>query len=176
MKKLTVIVMLIGAMSSFSTGSGEMIREIGQEQQTKIYYDIPLDQDMQDKIRESCEETDIDMTMVFAIIEKESGYNSDAVGDGENSFGLMQIQPRWHADRMDKLGVSNLLDPYQNVEVGIDILCELSSKEKGDYWTLMAYNGGEQMADKNAQNATVTPYAAEVKQIQERIESSAYAA
>ena len=40
MKKLTVIVMLIGAVSSFSTGSGEIFREIGQEQQLQTYYDV----------------------------------------------------------------------------------------------------------------------------------------
>ena len=101
----------------------------------------------------------VSYTHLLAVIEKESGYNADAVGDGEKSFGLMQIQPRWHKGRMDRLGVTDLLDPYQNIIVGADILKELSSKEKGDDWTIMAYNGGEQMADEHAENGTITSYA-----------------
>ena len=53
MKKLTVIVMLIGAVSSFSTGSGEIFREIGQEQQLQTYYDVPLEKELQDHIKGS---------------------------------------------------------------------------------------------------------------------------
>ena len=174
MKKLTVIVMLIGAVSSFSTGSGEIFREIGQEQQMQTYYDVPLEKELQDHIREVCTGNGIDMTMVLAVMEKESGYNADAVGDGEKSFGLMQIQPRWHKGRMDRLGVTDLFDPYQNIIVGADILKELSSKEKGDDWTIMAYNGGEQMADEHAENGTTTSYADGVNAIRERIRNSAY--
>ena len=50
------------------------------------------------------------------------------MGDVHESFGLMQIQPKWHEDRMRRLGVTDLLDPEQNVRVGADLLSEHLSK------------------------------------------------
>ena len=86
---------------------------------------------MQEHIRQLCDEYGVDMPLVLAIIGQESNYRPDAVGDNGNSLGLMQIQPRWHQSRMDKLGVTDLLDPYQHVTVGIDLLAKLISENKG---------------------------------------------
>ena len=51
---------------------------------------------------------------------------------------------------MDKLGVDDLLDPYQNVSVGIDFLAELIKKYDGNVEkALVAYNMGASGAYKN---------------------------
>ena len=91
------------------------------------------------------------------------------MGDGHGSFGLMQIQPKWHEDRMRRLGVTDLLDPEQNVRVGADLLSELLSKEKGTEWALMAYNGGEAFADRFAAQGSISDYAARVLEYREEI-------
>lgn len=131
-------------------------------------YDVPLSADLQEHIRQLCDDYGVDMPLVLAIIGQESNYQTDAVGDDGNSIGLMQIQPRWHQGRMDRLGVTDLLDPYQNVTVGIDLLADLIDKG-GTRWAIMAYNAGTETADYYITIGTITDYAAEVERLREEI-------
>lgn len=106
-------------------------------------YPVPLDGEFQIFVIEQAEENGIDPAIIFAMIERESSYRAGVVGDNGNSFGLMQIQPRWHSERMGRLGCHNLLDPYQNVTVGVDFLAELLDRYDGDMGkALTAYNRG----------------------------------
>lgn len=127
-------------------------------------YNIPLSADLQTYIFGLCEERSIDPTIILGMIKKESMYQADVIGDNGNSFGLMQIQPRWHEARMEKLGVTNLLDPYQNVLVGIDLFDELMDRGRGVEWALMAYNGGTSYANNMAAAGKVSDYAVTVMQ------------
>lgn len=118
------------------------------------YYDsVPLDKHLQNYIIKQAHAKGIQPQIVMAMIERESDYDITNMGDGGESYGLMQIQPKWHSERMDKLGCTDLLDPYQNVTVGIDYLCELLSRYDGDMAkALVAYNQGHY-------KGTVTAYA-----------------
>ena len=118
------------------------------------YYDsIPLDKELQNYIIKQAHANGIQPQIVMAMIERESDYNIACMGDGGESYGLMQIQPKWHSERMEKLGCTDLLDPYQNVTVGIDYLCELLSRYEGDVAkALVGYNQGQY-------KGTVTAYA-----------------
>ena len=110
----------------------------------KAAYNVPLDGELQLFIINECEEHHIDPAVVISVIDAESDFDADAIGDNGNSLGLMQIQPRWHQERMDKLGVTNLLDPYQNVTVGVDYLAELLDYYDGNMAkALIAYNAGQ---------------------------------
>lgn len=133
------------------------------------YYDVPLSEDLQDHIFALCEEHDIDPALVIAMIKRESNYKARAVGDKGNSLGLMQIQPRWHYERMDRLDCPDLLDPYQNVTVGIDILSDLFAKGKPVEWVLMAYNGGRAYANRNWNSGVVSSYASKVLDIRDNL-------
>lgn len=106
-------------------------------------WDVPLEHDLQLFIADLCEEVSIDPELVLAMIEQESQWNPEAVGDGGNSLGLMQVQPRWHSARMEKLGCDDLLNPYENVVVGIDILTEKMAKYDTTGEALTAYNAGD---------------------------------
>jgi soluble lytic murein transglycosylase-like protein len=117
-----------------------------------VLYDVPLDAELQLHIIEEADEHGIDPAIVMAMAYKESSCRPSAIGDGGKSFGLLQIQPRWHSARMNKLGCADLLDPYQNVVVGIDYLCDLLSKYGDMGKALTAYNRGHY-------NGTVTQYA-----------------
>ena len=112
-------------------------------------YDVPLDYDLQVYIIQTCEELNIDAAVVMAMIFFESSYQADAIGDGGDSLGLMQIQPEWQKERMERLDVTNLLHPYQNVTVGIDYLAELMDKHNGNTeMALIEYNAGQPNAYK----------------------------
>lgn len=105
-------------------------------------YDIPLDAELQAHIVAVCDTYSVSPELVIGVIAKESGYNIAASGDNGNSQGLMQIQPKWHRERMARLECTDLFDPYQNVLVGVDILAELLSQYQTTEMALMVYNAG----------------------------------
>lgn len=123
------------------------------------YFDVPLSEDLQSYIFELCESYEVDSTIIVAMIFRESSFRAHIVGDHGNSLGLMQIQPKWFQERMRELGLTNLLDPYQNVTLGIDYVAELMSSGKSIEWVLMAYNGGRTYANAKAAEGVVTEYA-----------------
>jgi len=131
-------------------------------------YPVPLDDNLQDWIITQCGD-DIDPALVLAVIAVETAgtWNPEAVGDNGNSIGLMQIYKRYHEARIEKLGVFDLTDPYQNTAVGIDILKELSAGGKDEAWLLMAYNGGAAYADGRWEMADISRYAKKVMMLEE---------
>lgn len=121
--------------------------------------DIPLDEELQIWLIDYCKDIHINPYMIMAMCEKESQYNANAVGDSGRSLGIMQIQPKWHEWRMDKLGCTDLMDARQNMMVGIDILMDLYSKCNDTAWVLMAYNGGSAYANRNCNAGNISEYA-----------------
>lgn len=103
-----------------------------------------------DYIEETAESYGISPKLVKAIIEVESGGDANAVGDNGNSLGLMQIQPRYHAQRL-KEGES-LLDPKVNVRVGCEILSEIMAKHGTLDEVLTVYNAGHDTGDRSYAN------------------------
>lgn len=106
-------------------------------------YDVPLPEPLQLHIINTCMEYDIDPAIVISMIRYESNYNPKAVGDGGDSIGLMQIQPKWHSKRMEKLGCTDLRDPFQNVTVGVAILAEKMASYDTAGEALTAYSAGD---------------------------------
>lgn len=103
--------------------------------------DIPLDGETQAYLRAACEESGVTYELALAVIWKETGYQN-VIGDSGNSVGYMQVQPRWHQERMNRLGVDDLSDPYGNFRVGCAYLAELLRKYDTDK-ALTAYNTGK---------------------------------
>ena len=91
-----------------------------------------------DYIEIICQERGICPELVEAIIERESGWDPEAVNG--DCIGLMQVSEKWHRERMERLGVTDLTDPYDNILVGVDYLSELSGKYEVGL-ALMIYNG-----------------------------------
>lgn len=108
---------------------------------TWVRYDVPLSDDLQQRIEEICKEYGVEANVVMAIIEVESGCDPTLVGDNGHSWGLMQIYNSEHIPRCVRLGAWNLLDPVMNVRVGVDYLAELLNYGHGMEWALSFYNG-----------------------------------
>ena len=123
--------------------------------------DIPLDAEVQQQLWQACEETGITYELALAVIWKETNFRN-ITGDSGESFGYMQVQPRWHSDRMDRYGVTDLMDPYGNFLVGCDYLAELAAKDRGIEWMLHAYNGGPAYANNLAKAGKTSQYAKDV--------------
>ncbi len=130
----------------------------------RTYFDVPLEEELQDYIFDICEEYGVDPELIVSMIFHESNFDSAVIGENDSgySYGLMQIMPRWNYDRMDRLGCLDLLNPYQNVRVGVDLLAEYIQKGYGIEWALMAYNGGPSYANRKAAEGVVSGYATRI--------------
>lgn len=107
------------------------------------------------------EEYGICPELLQAICWKESRYDEDITDGTGTCFGLMQIQKKSHKDRMERLGVTDLLDEYENIHVGADYLSELFEKYEDAGLVLMIYHG-ESGAIKKAQSGQISQYAKDV--------------
>ena len=103
--------------------------------------DIPLDFETQACLRTACDESGVPFELALAVIRKESTYQN-ITGDGGDSIGYMQVQPKWHQERMRRLGVTDLTHPLSNFRVGCDYLAELMDKYPTEE-ALTAYNSGK---------------------------------
>ncbi len=136
---------------------------------TIVRYPVPLSDDIQQHIIKTAVERGISPALVMAIIQRESNCDPGMIGDDGNSYGLMQIYANQHTERCVRLNAVNLLDPYKNVEVGVDILAELMRHGKSLEWVLMAYNGGMSYAGQMTAEGNVSNYATQVMALSERI-------
>ena len=103
-------------------------------------YDVPLDDETQAFLRAACDESGVPYELALAVIRKESTFQN-IIGDSGDSVGYMQIQPRWHKERMERLGVTDLRDPFSNFRVGCDYLAELLERYPLED-AMTAYNSG----------------------------------
>lgn len=118
----------------------EPIEDASVEQ---AYYNdaVPLSYEEQERLQTACKEFDVPYALALGLIEKETGFRN-IVGDDGASTGYMQIQQKWHWDRMERLGVTDLLDPESNFRVGLDFLSELYGKYDNWDMALTVYNMG----------------------------------
>lgn len=84
--------------------------------------------------------------LLEAIIERESSGQPDV--ENGSCKGLMQISVKWHTDRMERLGVTDIFDERGNILVGTDLLAELAEKYGDVAVVLMAYHGEKNPAEK----------------------------
>ena len=94
--------------------------------------------------------------LVMAIIERESEGDPNATNG--NCKGVMQISERWHVDRMDRLGVTDIYDAVGNIHVGVDYLSDLFLKYEDAATVLMVYHG-ERDAVSKASRGEISDYA-----------------
>lgn len=118
-----------------------------------------------------CQQNGVDYALALAIMEVESGYKWDAYCS-EGSQGYMQVNVKWHEDRMDKLNVDNVENPYFNIMVAVDYLAELQGRFDTEAEVLTAYNYGVTGAYKHVWNKglTETEYSKAAQQAKQRIE------
>ena len=131
---------------------------------TKLYTNIPLSARFQKYIDGKCKSYGISTNVVMGCIRTESNFQTQIMGDKGKAYGLMQVQKQWHRARMKKVGATNLLDPYDNVAVGIDYLAELYKIYNGNWHkALMAYNGGHAYCKRRVRAGLVnSPYSRRV--------------
>ncbi len=115
-----------------------MLLPVSEEKRMDTY----ISEEYQEYVYEVAEEYNLSPELIVAMIETESSGRRKVVSSA-NCIGLMQVSPKWHGDRMERLGVTDLTDAYGNILVGCDFVAELFEKYDDVYAVLMAYNEGE---------------------------------
>lgn len=110
--------------------------------------DCDIAEDVQEFAFLLCKENSIDFRFVMAVMQHESGFDASAISK-TNDYGLFQINICNHGWLSETLGITDFLDPYQNIEAGVYILRSLFEKYDGDpNRVLMSYHMGEGGASK----------------------------
>ena len=107
----------------------------------------------------TCAEKQISPELVEAVIEQESGWNPDAQ-NGE-CVGLMQVDQIIHWRRAQELNCLDLMDPYDNIRVGVSILEDLAERYEDPAAALMYYNAGysDKLGIRAYENGVISSYA-----------------
>ena len=103
----------------------------------------------------------LSLALVLAVIEAESSGNPNTTNSKTGCAGLMQIYKKYHLDRMKRLGITDLYNPYQNILIGCDILSEQVTKRNDLATALMCYNGSKDAIERG-KNGNYTKYANKV--------------
>lgn len=109
---------------------------------TFVPLDVPMDARLQEYVFYLSEAYDIDFTFVMALIQHETNFEAGAISSTDD-YGLMQINSVNHTYLAEELGITDFLDPYENVKAGMFILRKLFEKYETPEKVLMAYNMGE---------------------------------
>lgn len=113
------------------------------EEIPNTYYDIPLTDELQDYIREKCEQYDVNMENILAIIKTESDFEHDVKSKnqigGNYSVGIMQLNANyigWFGELTELNEEFDINNIYHNIEGGIAVW-----KFYKNYWEKQGLSG-----------------------------------
>lgn len=96
--------------------------------------------DLANSIETISSEYSVEKTLILSVVWTESRCKPGALGTSDDR-GLMQVIPRSHRPRLDRLKVTDLFDMKQNLRAGTDFLSSLNVNEDSCR-ALAIYNGG----------------------------------
>lgn len=143
---MSIALLLLTAMLAITEPEHDPAEDITRA--TVEMYDIdaekiPLNADYIAYVCGVCQEYTIDPAVIFGIAYQESRFRADVTGDSGKAKGMYQIQQRWHEDRMERLGVTDLYDERQAVRVACDYLAEIREEHPDIRQMLTVYRYGD---------------------------------
>lgn len=113
-------------------------------------YNVKLPVDQQQYLYSVCQKYGVQYELMLAIMYQESTFNPNAIGGG-NSYGLCQVHISNLSMLQYRLGITDLLDPYDNIKAGVymySIYMNAALRASSDtriqeVYALNSYNMGE---------------------------------
>ena len=106
----------------------------------------------------------VDPLLIIAVMAIESRFNPVAQSAG-GAVGLMQVIPRYHADKLDLAHGASMLDPQANIRLGARVLKDYIRRGGNDAAGLQLYNG----ASDDASNAYANRVLGERQRLRETV-------
>ena len=104
--------------------------------------------DIQKLTYDICEESGRDYLFTLAIIQLNPSLRSYCIKSKTHDYGLMQINKSNHNELKKELGLTDIMDPSQNIQAGQYYIYDYINKYGSLSCALMAYNMGESNAKK----------------------------
>lgn len=104
--------------------------------------DCKLSEELQEYTYYLCQHNGVEFELVMAVMSAESAFDPEAVSV-TGDYGLMQINEIALPELSDKLGITDITDPYQNIRGGVYLLGGYAEKYDDPARVLMAYNMGD---------------------------------
>lgn len=138
-------------------------------------YEIDLQEDVQQYLFQKCQERNLDFETMLAFIYVESTFQSDLISS-TNDYGLMQINRQNHNWLKQDLGITNFLDPYENINAGTYILSSyFDLYDQNLHKAAMAYNMGQpRMKQLWSQGTYSSRYSRKIEEKLEEIKNTPY--
>lgn len=103
---------------------------------------IPLSMEEQFALYNASQEFGVDYFLMIALIHRETNFRN-IPGDGGDSIGYAQVQPKWWSGLMEDIGAKDLTVPEDNFRTACAILASLTERYGNIEDALTAYNRGK---------------------------------
>jgi hypothetical protein len=133
----------VGGQSQEETPKNEecVATVIEAPEEKDFILDIPMSCELQEELYNASEEFGVDYYIMIALIDRETKFRN-VLGDGGDSYGYCQIQPRWWYGLMTEIGATDLNVPKDNFRTACAIVARLAEKYNSLEGALVAYNQG----------------------------------
>lgn len=139
-----------------------VVRHVDSFDASAYLTDTFLSEECQAACRKAAARYGLDPYLLMAMVEKESSGDPD-VESPDGDIGLLQVNPKWHLDRMERMGVSDLTDPEGNIMVAADYFRELlNGNKQNTALALMKFNMNHARAEELIDRGIISEYAQEV--------------
>ncbi len=160
------VILLVGAKTHNQPPKTEQIVSNSEDVPPKtadeegFILNIPMSCEEQKELYAAAKEFGVDYYIMVALIDRETDFRN-VKGDGGDSYGYCQIQPKWWYGLMTEIGATDLSEPKDNFRTACAILAKLEDKHKSIEGALVEYNQGYY-------SGSSTPYSREIMENAER--------
>ncbi len=143
---IMAVTLLVAALAVAVNSTAEAAATEPTEDGIKLEVFSPIDcklpEDLQEYTYYICQLSGIEFEFAMAVMYTESAFDTEALSD-TGDYGLMQINEAALPELSDKLKITDITDPYQNIRGGVYLLGGYAAKYDEPARVLMAYNMGD---------------------------------